>query len=100
MVKYVWVVLLVLVEEVLPGFVSVGPPRGASCRKLAVCSMAGGKVAPVRAPSILTLPFAELCELIGERDARSAWNLYRIGRDASADADYSAGKAGWIMHFF
>lgn len=64
--------LIVMVDEVLPGFIAVGPARSSS-KPAAVCSTARGRVAPVRAPSILTLPFGELCELIGERDARSAW---------------------------
>jgi len=40
----------------------------------------------------LTLKYGELRELVGERDARSAWNLYRIGRDPSAAPDAEASR--------
>lgn len=53
---------------------------------LAVCRLA--------ATSALTLPYADLRKLVGEQNARNAWNLYRSGRDLSESVPQ--GEAGAV----
>jgi hypothetical protein len=52
----------------------------------AVCRLA--------ATSALTLPYGALRKLVGEQNARSAWNLYRSGRDISESLPQ--GEAGAV----
>ena len=67
------------------------PTRGSRCRRprVALCSVACAR--HTGAHSVLAMPYDDLCGLLGERDARSAWNLYRSGRDAADDAAPGAG---------
>jgi len=66
------------------GFVPILSGR-ASTKEVATCRLGeDSRLAQAHVQSVLTLPYIELCELVGKRDARSTWNLYRIGEDPSA----------------
>jgi len=82
--------LLLVAPRMLNGFVALAPPRPLRARYSSgrgVCMQAQAHSA------LLTKPFRELCELLGERDARSAWNSYRVGRDPSAEDEEDAAVA-------
>jgi len=85
--------LLLQPPTALHGFVARAPPpraHGAGRPLAARCTvvLCAPRPAPQAQvplpPPLLTMPFGELCELMGERDARSAWNSYRIGLDPAA----------------
>ena len=83
-------IALMVPSAVLPGFVSVVTPHGnfASLPRASpdICRLQAAKTF-----NLLSSSYRELCSLIGERDARSAWNLYRIGRDPTAASDAADG---------
>ena len=76
--------LLLVAPRMLDGFVALAPPRPLSARYSSGCGVCMQGQAQAQS-ALLTKPFRELCELLGERDARSAWNSYRVGRDPSAE---------------
>ena len=65
------------------GFVPILSGR-ACTKEVAICRLGEDSKLVAHVPSVLTLPYIELCELVGKRDARSTWNLYRIGKDPLA----------------